>query len=160
MNKLRQILSGVLILALLISVVGINIHHHICTVTGRHFISILERTDCHAHNLQCCEENQESDDHNSCCTHHSESTGIAKKRGCYDFNEYKAVAESFVKLSEQIIEIPVIIIELNTYYTNEINVNKKFIPLQIETGVIKFPILKIITFIHNSAQCEDSPAKV
>ena len=72
MSKIfKNILSGFLISTLLLSIIGVNIKHHVCEITGEHQVYLLE-SDCSCHGS--CElehnnsqENCQKDHQFECC---------------------------------------------------------------------------------------------
>ena len=67
----RNILSGFLISTLLLSIIGVNIKHHVCEITGQHEVYLIE-SDCSCHGSCEAEHNQSNEnctyDHQyECC---------------------------------------------------------------------------------------------
>ena len=150
----RQILSLLLISSLLIGVLGINLHHHICGSTGNHYVS-LEKSDSHCSNYNDC-----------CATDHNESENCCKQdineknnennethSKCKDYVQtlklkIQTITDNAKKLINTAVKVFVLIFTLQS----EDHEDNDYQRISSKQKVIKQPIKEIISYIHFSAR--------
>lgn len=150
----RQILSLLLISSLLIGVLGINLHHHICGSTGNHYVS-LEKSESHCiNNNDCC-----ATDHmelENCCSQDikdNKPNADGSKDKCQDYIQtlklkIQTITDNAKKLINTAVKVFVLIFSLQ----NEDHNDNDYRRISSKQTVIKQPIQEIISYIHYSAR--------
>jgi len=148
----RQILSLILISTILLGIIGVNLHHHVCGATGSHYVFLDNPDDPCGKESSCCESEESS----SCCSSKSNDCTDASIEHdcCSDYIqtielEVKTFTETAKKVLKRAITFVYVFISINSAEDNDNN--EHFINSE-DYQVIKVPIQKVISYIHISTR--------
>ncbi len=149
----RQILSLLLISSLLIGVMGLNLHHHICGVTGSHYVSL---NDVHcSDSFHCC--TAEPSETSDCCESEApenEDYVSEDQTSCRNYIQtielrINTLTDTAKKLIKKAVAVIVVLFHIDEEKDNN---NKDHYITSDSFQIIKIPIQKIISYIHISAR--------
>jgi hypothetical protein len=152
----RQILSLMLISTMLIGLMGINLHHHICGATGSHYV-FLDNPDNPCGSCTSCNESEET---SSCCTaspsnHCEKASELSVDDACC--SDYMQTIElkvkTFTDTAKKVLKRAVTFVcFIFNMVPNENQDGKDHFITSDDHQIIKIPIQKVISFIHISAR--------
>jgi hypothetical protein len=148
----RQIMSLLLISTLLIGLIGINLHYHICGATGAHYVFFDEQENPCESCSSCITKKETS----SCCSQKSKDCSeiSIEDECCSDYTEtIELKIKTFTDTVKKVLKraVAVIVILINIKDEDSKNNNERYISSE-ENQIIKIPIQKVISFIHISAR--------
>ncbi|MCL5990658.1 MAG: hypothetical protein M1419_00965 [Bacteroidetes bacterium] len=141
--------------SLLFSTTGVSLLHHICIQMGHHNVSLfygnVNEDECGSHNSGCS---------TMCEVPSSNQPSYSVLDCCKDFTDYTVISISFI--SQQIEKLSTNILFNESNFLNEIqkHIDESFNKILLKPpGILKLPVLNIISFIiHSTDISSELPA--